>query len=292
MIPAYTLKMQRILPPLRLHAWGGLGSQLFAIALAEDLKLRFPRRSLKIILHTGGVTRRAPEVVELFPEYQYEYIEDFKIPARVDYAVAIKSKNGLKMLLRKTLKAFGFLAECNNDSQYRGLKLWTLSIRGHYSYRSINPIFLRNLSSLILSPEDNDSIDVSNLCVIHYRLGDLISLAEKNPVNAHSLSGEYNEIRKANWFNGLIVFSDSPTEAERLLKQLIFGRILVKEARTSAVIAAGIQASYFIGTTSKVSFWIVGIRAVLYGKGSSLPIGNYAESVPLLRIDSGLIRTY
>lgn len=231
-------------------------------------------------------------MVELFPEYQYEYIEDFKIPTKVDYAVSIKSKNSLKLLLRKTLQALGFLAECNNDNQFRSLNLWTLSIRGHYSYRSINPIFLSHLSSLFRSLEAKDSIDVSDVCVIHYRLGDLISLAEKNPVNAHSLSGEYNEIRKAIGFNGLIVFSDSPIEAEHLLKPLIFSRMMIKEARTSDVIAAGIQSSYFIGTSSKVSFWIVGIRAVLYGKGSSLPIGDFAESVPLLKIDSGLIRAY
>ena len=46
--------------------------------MAEDFKAISPKRSIKIVLHTGGVTRRIPEVTELFPEYEYEYKEDFQ----------------------------------------------------------------------------------------------------------------------------------------------------------------------------------------------------------------------
>ena len=47
---------------LRIHSWGGLGSQLFALSLIFDLVRKFPKKRIELIHHTAGVTRRLFEV--------------------------------------------------------------------------------------------------------------------------------------------------------------------------------------------------------------------------------------
>ena len=47
---------------VQIHCWGGLGSQLNAWATAEAIKQKFKHKSVAIILHTGGVTKRISEI--------------------------------------------------------------------------------------------------------------------------------------------------------------------------------------------------------------------------------------
>ena len=67
--------------PLRVHCWGGLGSQLYALAVAYDLQRKYPKRKIKLLLHTGGVTKRVSEL-DFIDSIGFEIIQisDFQIP--------------------------------------------------------------------------------------------------------------------------------------------------------------------------------------------------------------------
>ena len=284
--------MQRFLPPVRIHSWGGLGSQLFAVALAEELKAIFPKRSLRIILHTGGVTRRLPEVVEIFRDFEYQFKEDFQPKSAVTPKISTNSKFDLRKSIISLVTSLGFLAYCNEDSSTKKLSPWVLSIRGHYSYRSIDAKFLSRLAKLCQSANDITIPDLNEACVTHYRLGDLLTIYEKNPISALAVASEYIRIKNQMHFKKLIVFSDSPVEARERFSTLFQDEMLVLDSKTSLVIANAIEAKYFIGTSSKISFWIAGIRAVVYQNISSLPLVNMKQYANLAGEDSKLISPY
>ena len=63
--------------PIKLHCWGGLGSQLYAWALCERLANRFPKRRILLILHTDGITRRDSELDNLFSSSELMHVNDF-----------------------------------------------------------------------------------------------------------------------------------------------------------------------------------------------------------------------
>ena len=65
------------MPSIKIHCWGGIGSQLFTLALALDLNKRYPKRPIKFIFHTGGVTRRSLEIDFLPEKFRYEVKDDF-----------------------------------------------------------------------------------------------------------------------------------------------------------------------------------------------------------------------
>lgn len=284
--------MQQLLPPVRIHSWGGLGSQLFAIALAEDFKIIYPKRSLRIVLHTGGVTRRIPEVVDLFPDFEYQYIEDFQPKHETSKDISSRSKFNSRKSLLKFVTALGFLAYCNEDSSTKRLLPWVLSIRGHYSYRSINSNFLSGLAEKCRIIEKSLEVDFKTACTIHYRLGDLLTITEKNPISAKSVASEFIMIRNQINFSKLIVFSDSPTEAHKRFTSLITDEIMILDLTAILVISGAVNSKYFIGTSSKISFWIAGIRAVVYRKRSSLPGENFVQYASLSGDQSHLIDTY
>ena len=52
----------KILPRVRVHSWGGFGSQLFAMIIAERLIAKKGLRQIMIVFHTSGVTERELEI--------------------------------------------------------------------------------------------------------------------------------------------------------------------------------------------------------------------------------------
>ena len=290
--PLYTKHVQRFLPPLKIHTWGGLGSQLFAVAICADLRRRFPRRSIQIVLHTGGVTRRVPEVVELFSDFRYIYQEDFKSPANSSEPNPKSTNADVRSHVKNILLSIGFISYCNDDFSTDKLRPWVLSLRGHYSYRNISPDFLAELKNSILSKEFSTPIANEGSCCIHYRLGDLLTLSEKNPIGSLSVLSEFKNIQKLYEFSKLVVFSDSPVEAKQRFSTAGTQSLDVPNSSTTQVIAHSVHANYFIGTSSKISFWIAAIRAVVDQRGSSLPKINVNQFKCLVRGHMELINLY
>ncbi len=288
--------MLRISLPLRIHTWGGLGSQLFAIELAQYLGNKYPNRELTIIVHTGGVTRREPEIAALFPEYRYVIVDDFfdkSSNAQIQESSLSKRLWGIsRSAARKCIEILGLTASCNDDESSLKIRPWVLSLRGHYSYRTINPEFLGLLKNLIELKRASILPIPGNYCAIHYRLGDLLTLVEKNPIAEESIRDEVFRILSIHRFDSLIVLSDSPAEASIRLSGISEIEIVCPNLGTIDVIAASLHATYFIGTSSKISFWIAAMRSSTLSLDSSLPLINNKQYKRMLLSKAGAVHQY
>lgn len=268
--------MLQFLPPLRIHVWGGLGSQLFGVLLAHDLSNRFRRRKIKLVLHTSGVTHRVPEVIRLFPAFEYELRDDYLGEKFSENSSGPSLRDSFRALLKKSMRVLFFLQTANDDHEFSRVKVWTLSLRGHYSYRSITHEFYSLLEKSIREVKSIDTVDQKSTCVIHYRLGDLLELQEKNPIPVEVIFDELEKARHKLFFNNVVIFSDSPKVALERFSKFGTQNVSAPDTNTFEVMASSIRAGYFIGTSSKISFWIAGLRASIL-ESSSLPISNDRE---------------
>ena len=108
--------VSRFLPNIKIHAWGGLGSQLYALALSIDLDGNFTTREVNIVAHSSGVTRRAPEYAIYSDEIEYK--DDFsKSPTRNFHVF-----NSIKNIVKALLLRIGVYAYCNSDNEVEMLK--------------------------------------------------------------------------------------------------------------------------------------------------------------------------
>ena len=170
--------------------------------------------------------------------------------------------------------------------------MWTLSLRGHYSYRSITNEFYSLLEKSIREVKGIDSVDQKSTCVIHYRLGDLLELQEKNPIPVEVIFDELEKARHKLFFINVVVFSDSPKVALERFSKFGIQNVSAPDVNTLEVIANSIRAGYFIGTSSKISFWIAGLRASIFESSSSLPISNDREYRNMLHEATNSITGY
>ena len=253
--------MLQIFPALKLHVWGGLGSQLFAVALFYDLKLKFPNRRIVLILHSSGVTKRYSEIEGLFPELSCSWVDDFGVEKTT-------GQNGMfsKMLLnffRQVLKRItiklGLIASLNTNGEFENIRFWVLQIRGHYSHRTISLDYLYTLSKRIgiVKP----AIPPMGILGIHYRLGDLLSLQDKNPIDSKRLVQAIRKILNEGTISELALYSDSPAEALARVREISID-IKVNTYTLNAIDTLNRSLTYeiFIGTNSKISLWIAYLR--------------------------------
>jgi len=126
---------------LRVHCWGGLGSQLYAWALVEDLMHEFPHRKVQLVLHSSGVTKRQSDLDFLGLELPLTVIDDFKDSLTVLHRTGKRNfmkKFKISRLVKFVLHTLGFLASANTNDEYKKIRRWTTQVRGHYSYRTIS----------------------------------------------------------------------------------------------------------------------------------------------------------
>jgi hypothetical protein len=247
--------------PIRVHCWGGLGSQLYALSTALDLKTKFPKRKIKLVLHTGGVTKRLSEL-DFIHNIDFEIIQlnDFHM-ADTGYGNQVKSNDArLKRFLARFLYYFNFIVSANSDLEFNKVRPWTVSIRGHYFYRAVSTNFYKYLLGYIKleeKPIDRSQFEIA----IHYRMGDLLTLTEKSISPANKIINVIRQVKKNHNNVKINVYSDSPQIAkETLLSAGLTDDFAVSDRSTIDVIRACVCANYFIGTGSKVSLWIVNIR--------------------------------
>ena len=251
----------RVNLPLKIHVWGGLGSQLHAIFLCHRIKSDFPNRKVSLIFHSSGVTRRTPEVLGILGGLDYRIIDDFVIP---------KNQKNLKIRLKKEMKQrflskFHIIESCNNEIEYKRIRAWTLQARGHYSNLTLSTDFsrltlkrMRELGNFSLSEQDV----VSHSGSIHLRLGDLLEIEDKNPTNLQDII----EVVKANIDllkkTGLHIYSDTPKLAKEMLKEFDFTVLAIDKFQENAMCAlvCMVDSVVFIGTGSKLSLWVAVLR--------------------------------
>ena len=248
-------------PKIRLHTWGGLGSQLYAVALAIQIKKRFPYRDIEFICHTSGVTKREPEI-QFFSNI-FKTKNDFEDLALNSLAPHQNNQKVFINLLTKSLLLVGLIGRCNSNHEVTKLRPWILMIRGHYTGLDISShIALEILQIMEKSFKNNKSIETNDTS-LHYRLGDLINLKEKNPINIKVLSEVILKIDKNNKLNKVYLYSDSIDIALTELRNIpIKLELIPRQISTLETVLECVKSSIFIGTNSKISIWIAILRAV------------------------------
>ena len=261
----------RFMPPIKIHVWGGLGSQLHGVALLYELLERFPNRRVMIVLHTSGVTIRKSELNELLPTEHLTYLSDFSKESKVEDSQDVHSFHCFKFgnLLRNLGKFIlgwsGFFARANSDRDFGNLKPWIMSIRGHYTDRTIPTwaileIFSQAKSKGLIKFYGESRLDSG----IHYRLGDLLALESKGPTDSSKVATAVSTAREKFDSGKVTIFSDSGNQAKAILDELCPEvDFEICEGNTWDVIGSLVAARVFIGTASKVSEWIAIFRVVL-----------------------------
>jgi hypothetical protein len=263
-----------------IHCWGGLGSQMYAWALFERMQVKFPNKKFKLIFHTGGVTKRLPDLESLFAKNEKDFVQDFE--SNED---SISSKSSNKKLGSTIKKSFtratkqvllstGFVASANNEFDFSKLKPCVISVRGHYSELRIDLETILLMKTRAEKSGNNFKINLKQnkaLDVLHYRLGDLLSLVEKSPIDIKRITNAIQEA-KAGTTCDLWVLSDSPSQAVELLQrenQEI--RVKLDDGSLDAwqSLMAMSNANIFIGTSSKLSIWAIIFRALLLEEAPS-----------------------
>ena len=247
---------------LRVHSWGGLGSQLFALSILFDLKNRFPNRKILLIHHTSGISRRLFELESLLDSsIKLITIDDYKLlePNEIETIYKRKLKFYFINKLKVCFASIRLIINYDQNNNFSKIKPWTIMIRGHYSDTLISKDFF---SYCIDKFKDNKINNSSNNLVIHYRLGDLMNLSGKSIVAAKDLIEKVRIFLQEENVEKILIYSDSIEEAQRTLLPI---NMMIKEVEfssepTISVVRNSINAKYFIGTNSKVSIWIIKFR--------------------------------
>lgn len=248
-------------PPLQIHCWGGLGSQLFALAFAIEVATKSPKRQISIIAHTSGVTQRHLELKLIkLPQIEIFQIDDFISQVKGDkqshLSISMSFLNLSRKLVKSILSTLQFLV-CS-DPPDRKIKPWTRQVRSHYFRRPIDGASLILLTNALCEYLSFDPNPKGNF-VLHCRLGDLLTLENKLPLEASRVRKVTIEAKRI--FKGikLEVASDSPSEVEKYLPELSEA-LIIKESplKTLNLLAT---SRVLIASTSKLSLWgvILGI---------------------------------
>ena len=265
--------MTSLMPAVRIHCWGGFGSQLFAILQYWNLQRRFPGRKLILIIHTSGITRRDIEIESLLTNIPFKVVDDFKEIRRTakeqskSFGKLEAIRNRLHTLPKAFIKTTGLLSDIEDIRAYNAIKPWLLSVRGHYTRYPFCSADLLKLYELISSVE-SEKLDEGSLVgtlSIQYRLGDLLSLPNKGIEDPKLLINIADSIAKKSTISKIIVLTDSPTEAMRLL-DIVNRDWKVVNLSPISTINICVNSSEFIGTNSKLSFWITVFRALINGE--------------------------
>ncbi len=245
-----------------IHSWGGLGSQLFAYSTAEYLGQRYPKKQISIVLHSSGVTKRAPAIDFLGEKYRIIVKDDFDDNSKNNTNVS-KSRLILKQIVKTIMEKSHLVLEGNSTLEQGKIKPWTLVLRGHYSYAEISKNTLKIMAKKIessIQPGLRDNFKKAGYIGLHYRLGDLIKLDNKSHIKPDLISTYVLQVAKDNHINDIHVYSDDLVLARNLLSDKLNDLAFFNEADIWVAVVNLMHSDYFIGTNSKISVWIILFR--------------------------------
>jgi hypothetical protein len=267
----------RWLPSLRIHSWGGFGSQLYVAYLIIRIQQKFPKRRIKVIIHTSGVTARSQEFDFSPLNVSVVTVDDF---SRKQETTTLQRNTKVKrvfwLYFKEVSKFFleysRLQVSANDESSFLRIWMGTLTTRGHYTGLKRNESALESLYALLSS---NVQVNSSNLIwgvtSIHFRLGDLLSLEGKHPVSASRVEDLISKYGLSK--TPLYIFSDSErihfeshSENSECWKAAEYNRLPPIDTLLRCV-----NSENFIGTTAKLSLWIAIFRSTLFNRVSFLP---------------------
>ncbi len=253
--------------PLKVHCWGGLGSQLLALNYYLGLTKKYPKRKIVLVLHNGGITNRPSEISFLSTKIFLHTVEDFYENAKlvnksIDFKPVRKNRFSFKLIVKYLLNLLRIVI--TDDSKVLNVKFWTLAVRSTYI---LNPLFRDDIARLSKVLEILVTGSQQNSIGIHYRLGDLPDLKPESLISTKAISVIVNDLCGLNSkINAVAVYSDSRSDG------IFFDvprSVQVNWYSVDAIqtIKSLMSYDYFIGTSSKVSLWVAIFRWGLDIKG-------------------------
>lgn len=269
-------KTNYLLPALRVHTWGGFGSQLFTAYLILKLQRQIPRRRILAINHTSGVSRRTVEFDFQALGVESRQIEDFK--GREESAISLKSSQAilncvfqlLKLLVARFLKKTKIVVEANSDTSLRSIKPWTLALRGHYTNIGLESELVQSLYSLLIDSQHQKNENSSRV-VVHYRLGDLLTLKEKSAVNPERIDAVLSPLISNQIVPMLLTDSTADEFKNYGSQSSILQKCVPVTLTPLRTLQLCIDADVFVGTGAKISLWAAIFRQYLFQRKSYLP---------------------
>lgn len=251
--------------PIRIHCWGGFGSQLFAYCLLKELSSMHTARHFKLIFHDSGITQRPIEIKRFLNDVDYCQVHDFT----KGESKKVKTKGHLEIAKRFLLLMRVVMSD-KEITRDKRVWPWTISIRGHYSNRPINPTIISALYSTLI--EDSKEETAPSL-LIHYRLGDLLHTESKSFVMPITLTNVINrEISSNSSKDQSWIITENPVKAKSMMPNLLSpNQFEFISMDVEKLLSFGIRSRLFIGTNSKLSIWIVLMRVASTDKRSIVP---------------------
>jgi hypothetical protein len=246
--------------PLKVHCWGGLGSQLLALNYYLILTKNFPKRKITLVLHDGGVTNRPSEIDFLNKKISLKTVRDFNETlvvnnASIDFESVRKTNFSLKFIVKYLLNLLRIVI--TDDLKVSNVKFWTLAVRSTYI---LNPLMRKDITSLSKVLEISVTERQQNAVGVHYRLGDLPNLKPESLISTKTISVVINDLCGSNSkINSVEVYSDSGSDG------IFFNvprsvQVIWYSVDTIQTIENLMTCDYFIGTSSKVSLWVAIFR--------------------------------
>jgi hypothetical protein len=258
-----------LFPKIRIHSWGGFGSQLNALGLAYNLSNKFPKRRIELIFRTGGEHKAIYELNDLkLNEFEVTFK---KIEDRIIRDVSPfhnTNLNVVKKFIKLNLIKFGLYATCESKSEFDSIKPWVLVVRGSY-----NLLPTKEFISFLYKKLDYrvGKLSASDV-IVHYRLGDLMTLVTKSPINEEILFQQLNSAMKSRSIKSCTILSSDPDYATLKFKELKSSMdISSRYATPMDVLKMGFASKVFLGTNSKISMWVVFVRINQGLKNNYLP---------------------
>jgi hypothetical protein len=281
---------------LKIHCWGGLGSQLLALNYYLRVQEKFPTKRIILVLHTGGITSRSSEIDFLNNKINLLKVDDYQSSSS---KILVKNRSSLSIFTSAKIYT-KFLANflkfiITDDKKVLQVRSWTISVRCTYTSNILRKDDIVHMANIL--GINTKSLE-QNFLGIHYRMGDLPTLKPESLVPLNSISAVISSLINT----GLIVdkvkvFSDTIMSDSNLkLPDKI--NCEWKSVDTLQTIRDLSQAKYFIGTSSKVSLWVAIFRWALDAPGDIyLPnsiIGQFVELANVDQNDSAavMIKTY
>lgn len=244
-------------PNLKIHCWGGLGSQLQAVAYYLKAEKLYPDRTFQLVLHSSGITERRSEIGILRDRVKIEEILDFNhsnTPAKNSYKFFNSINRYSIEIVKRILDKLRIIIY--TEQKVYKLKPWTRELRCSYSNTNLEIIDIRYLAKLL----NLDSYRaLPKVIGVHFRSGDLQTLKPASYIPKEVMVRIINERNLRHDFSRVEIYSDS------LLKESDFNsinqtEISIKILDTLKTIDELMDSGCFIGTNSKVSLWVALFR--------------------------------
>ena len=250
---------------LKIHCWGGLGSQLLALNYYLRVQELYPRKRIILVLHTGGITARNSEIDFLSNKINLLKVDDYRAGSN-DKQSHTTDSNSIFNFVKASIKplANNFRFVITDDKKVLKVKFWTFSVRCTYNSNILRKQDIVHMADIL---GITSSSAEQNFTGVHYRMGDLPTLKPSALVPLDSISKIINDLNKAGAvIDKVRIYSDSIIDNSNLqLPKEIDSEW--KSVDTLQTISELSKAQYFIGTSSKVSLWVAIFRWALNAAG-------------------------